>query len=253
MKQIVWLSLIMVSMAHAELQLLDNDDLRAEDGQGGADISLMLSLNHTDAAGTETYQLSNYCITNYKLCRYAIAINNRYDDGSYVDRSGVVHEANGSTAGATLGKKIWLVFKGIQGTVNLQYLGLDGTDLIYLNDSSVSVTKAAIKFSFDPARPILLRNVGFTALSVETDTVDNEGGGNVPGYLAVPTAGTGLQKTTNGKYDYSTAFTAGGRNYNNSSFDHGKDTGFNGINILGNLVVAGSLKVFSCDASHPRC
>ena len=254
MKKLIWLSLMVAGMAHAELQLLDNEDLRAEDGQGGADISLVLSLNHgIDVNGDSTNQISSYCATNYKLCRFAVAINNRYDDGSYIDRLGVVHEADGSTASATVGKKIWLVFKGIQGTVKLQYMGIDGSDLIYLNDSSVSVTKAAIKFSFDPVRPILFRNVGYTALSIETDTVDNEGGGNIPGYLAVTSAGATLKKTTNGKYDYSTSFVVDGRTYNNASFDHGKESGFTGLNMLGNLVVAGSVKVFSCDATHPRC
>jgi hypothetical protein len=39
--------------------------------------------------------------------------------------------------------------------------------------------------SIKETSPILIRNFGFNAMSIETDTVANEGSGNVPGYLAM--------------------------------------------------------------------
>jgi hypothetical protein len=39
--------------------------------------------------------------------------------------------------------------------------------------------------SIKETSPILIRNFGFNAMSIETDTVANEGSGNIPGYLAM--------------------------------------------------------------------
>ncbi len=232
--------LILNSIAHAGLEPMTNEAMQATEGQGGADLSLIVSINHdVDVNGNSTNLLSSYCMTNYQLCRVGLSLNNRNEDGT--------------VTGSATGKKIWLVYKGLQGTINIQKIALDATDLTYTNDTGASVTKAAIQLGFDPEKPILFRNVGYEALSVETDSVANEGANNIPGYLAITTGGATLKKTTNGKYDYSTAFSAGGYNYNSSSFDHGRQTGFTGLMMHGNLVLAGTMKIFSCDANHPRC
>ena len=73
-------------------------------------------------------------------------------------------------------------------------------------------------------------------MSIETDTVANEGSGNMPGYLAA-TTGTGY---SNGKYTV-------------SGFDNGKETGFTGLMMNGNLALNGKVMIFSCDSTHPRC
>jgi len=222
-------TLMIVSMqGYAGLEPLDNQELTEVVGQGGADISLELRLNHGANAAFN-------CDTNaLEYCRIALAINNRYADGSYRDSLGVVRNSAGVVI-PNVGRKQWLVFKGIQGTINVQQLKLDGADLSYNG-----ITKPAIQLSFDPLKPILLRNVGYQSLAIETDTVANEGVGNLPGYLAKGSGGTGSTAFANGKY------TAAG-------FDNGREVGFTGLNINGNLSIAGTLKVFSCDAGHPRC
>lgn len=214
--------------SHAGLEQMDNQALQQVTGQGGADISLQLRLNHDNSA--------NFVCANNELeyCRLALSINNRYADGSYKDSSGVVRNSAGGII-ANVGRKQWLVFKGIQGTINIQEIKLDGTDLTYNG-----IVKPAIQLSFNPLKPIQFRNVGFQSLAIETDTVANEGAGNAPGYLAKGSGGTGTGTYVNGKYT-----TAG--------FDNGREVGFTGLNIHGNLSVAGTLKIFSCDAGHPRC
>jgi hypothetical protein len=109
---------------------------------------------------------------------------------------------------------------------------------VYKNDSNVDQIKAALQVSFKAANPIKIRNFGFNALSIETDTVANEGTGNVPGYLNADkygaTAGTNIKVTT-------------------SVYDQGRETGFMGMMMNGNLALQGNLKVFSCDGSMKRC
>lgn len=227
-------ALLCASMAQAELEILTEEELQRVDGQAGADMSLEMRLNHDTNA-----QLTG--CTNFEYCRLALSLNNRYDDGSYKDSLGVIHENDGSTTGATLGKKFWVVFKQMQGTLNFQEIKLDAVDLApYVGDNAVTVLKPAIQLGFDATKPILIRNFGFQSLSIEIDTVDNEGSGNLPGYLAKGSGGSGSGAYSNGKY------TAAG-------FDNGREVGFMGLNMYGNLSLAGTVKIFSCDANHPRC
>jgi len=239
MKKITLLTALLccTTWSHAALEALDNQAMTDVTGQGGADISLQLRLNHDTNA--------NFVCANNRLeyCRIGLSINNRYADGSYRDSAGVVRTSAGAikTAdGGQVGLKQWLVFKGVQGTINIQKIGLDGADLTYTSKALTPITKPAIQLSFDPLKPIQLRNVGFESLSIETDTVANEGAGNLPGYLAKGSGGTGATAFADGKY------TAAG-------FDNGKEVGFTGLKINGNLSVEGTLKIFSCDAGHPRC
>lgn len=227
--------------SHAALEVLDNQAMTDVTGQGGADISLQLRLNHDTNA--------NFICANNRLeyCRIGLSINNRYADGSYRDSAGVVRTSAGAikTAdGGQVGLKQWLVFKGVQGTINIQKIGLDGADLTYTSKALTPITKPVIQLSFDPLKPIQFRNVGYQSLAIETDTVANEGAGNLPGYLGKgsPTGsgGTGAGAFVDGKYT-----TAG--------FDNGREVGFTGLNINGNLALTGTLKVFGCDANHPRC
>ncbi|MEC7119427.1 MAG: hypothetical protein VXW65_05960 [Pseudomonadota bacterium] len=203
MKRILWLSSLFFSCSvFAALEPLENDVLQAVTGQGGADISLELRLNHD---GNADFVCANDAL---EYCRIALAINNRNHDGT--------------PTGSPTGRKQWLVFKGIQGTINIQEIKLDGTDLTY-----GSTVKPAIQLSYDPLKPILIRNFGYQSLAIETDTVANEGAGNVPGYLA-----TGV--------------------YGGTGFDAGREFGFTGLNMHGNLSLAGTIKIFGCDG-HPRC
>lgn len=191
--------------------------------QGGAEISWLLQLNQSpylDAFknNAPAFQCDN---NNYEYCRLGIQIANRSVDGA----GNHVYDDNVDA------RKQWLVFKKIQGTINLQHLKLTGTDLDIDTDK-----KPAIHLEYDPTRPILFRNVGYEALAIEQDNGPDAGpgGSDTPGFL--------LPVTT---YDPTNA--------PGSVFDHGREQGFTGLNINTNLVVNGSLNMFSCDASHPRC
>ena len=217
-------ALVFSAPLHAALEPLANTDLQQVDGQAGADISLELRLNQTSAGVFDTAGCSSI-----EFCRLGISINNRYDDGSqdtYVSGNRVV---------SATGKKLWLVFKGIQGTINIQQMKLDGADLKYGN-----IIKPAIQLGFDPLKPIQIRNLGFSALSIETDGGVNETG--TSGYLAMGSGGSGANAYSAGRYTDAS-----------NKFDLGRETGFTGLNINGNLSVAGTIKIFSCDGSHPRC
>ena len=224
--------LVLFGTAHAELQTLDNQQLQQVEGQAGATINWTLSLNQTSPGVFDTTTCSDL-----RFCRFAVSSNNRYDDGSYVSNDGTIHKKNGDVTTAT-GRKQWLVFKGLQGTIQIQNMDISGDDLQYTADNNDEKIKAALKVSFKKEYPILIRNLGFSALSIETDTVANEGAGNVSGYFNADkygaTAGPDIKVTT-------------------SVYDQGRETGFTGITMNGNLALQGNLKVFSCDASMKRC
>lgn len=217
------------AFAHADLQPLDNEDLGNIGGQGGAELSWLLQLNHTpwvDATTSPTQDCSNLV-----YCRLAVAFNNRT-----VEADGVTPRDNNT------GRKLWLVFKGIQGTINVQHMKLEGSDITYKQDITTNpdVTKAGARFTFDPQRPILLRNVGFQSLAIERDSEMNEGAGNVPGYLAAGSGGSGAGAYASGKYT-------------SPGFDFNRETGFTGLTMHGNLVLNGSVQMFSCPSNHQRC
>ena len=225
--------LVLFGTAHAELQTLDNQQLQQVEGQAGATINWTLSLNQTSPGVFDTTTCSDL-----RFCRFAVSLNNRYHDGSYVSNDGKIHNADGTVITTATGRKQWLVFKGLQGTIQIQNMDISGDDLQYTADNNDDKIKAALKVSFNKEYPILIRNLGFDALSIETDTVANEGAGNVSGYFNADkygaTAGPDIKVTT-------------------SVYDQGKETGFTGITMNGNLALQGNLKVFSCDASMKRC
>ena len=245
-KNILFSALLLVfGAAHADLQSLNNQQLQQVEGQASAaTIDWTLRLNQKETtAGSGVYTFDTDTCADLRFCRSAVSSNNRYDNGSYIDATGTIRKPDGSAGtAADLGKKQWLVFKGIQGSIQLQKVDIDGTDLLYSSDANMTGTpdqiKAALQVSFKAANPIKIRNFGFNALSIETDTVANEGTGNVPGYLNADkygaTAGTNIKVTT-------------------SVYDQGRETGFMGMMMNGNLALQGNLKVFSCDASMKRC
>ena len=226
-KTMLFASLFIVAFqfSHAELKPLANQELQAVEAQSAATINWSLSLNQT-SPGVFANAAGEYCNgTDVKFCRLAMSSNNR----------------------TTLdGRKQWLVLKGIQGTIGLNNVDIDGVDLLYSSDSNMTGVpdqiKAALQLSIKETSPILIRNFGFNAMSIETDTVANEGSGNIPGYLAMGAGGTGVTAYANGVYTNTT-----------NKFDQGRETGFTGMMMNGNLALQGTLKVFSCDASMKRC
>ena len=212
----------------ADMQPMTDEELQLVDGQAGADLSLEMRLNQLP-----DYSFDTTLCANFEFCRFAMNLNNRNHDGT--------------VTGSATGRKLWLVFKQVQGTIKFQELKLDGSDLApYIGDNSATVQKAAIQLGFDASKPVLIRNFGYQSLAIESDTCTESnlncstGTVNVPGYLAKNSGGSGTGAYTNGKY------TAAG-------FDNGREVGFTGLSINANLALQGTLKIFSCDANHPRC
>ena len=155
---------------------------------------------------------------------------------------------------ANKGRKLWLVFKGLQGTINIQKIGLDAIDLQYTAKTGGStITKPVMQFSFDGTNPIQIRNFGFNALSIEQDT------GTVLSYY--DTSGNLIEGTTTNPQDYGFLKTgtysavpqstgANGTTANN--YDVGREKGFLGLQMNGNLAIDGKVQIFAC-SNHARC
>lgn len=221
------LSLMVFSQSvSAGLERLNDGELHEVEAQAGADIALKLTLNHTANA---TFDTSVCPPDQLQYCRIGISLNNRYHDGSY----DTVDPVTGVRTPSTTGRKDWLVFKGVQGTINIQKLMIDGVDLAIGNGTGGTSVKAAIQLGFDASMPIQIRNFGFQALSLERDDGPNEVG---PGYL------------------HTTKYTAadGAFDANNPVTGTGRERGFIGLNMHGNLAIDGNIKVFGCNG-HPRC
>ncbi|MFP0262725.1 DUF6160 family protein, partial [Acinetobacter baumannii] len=118
------------TVTHAELQTLDNDALQAINGQAGADLSLMLNLNQT-SNGIFDNGSGGVC-ENVEFCHIGLAINKRFVQADTTKPSGWAENSDS-------GNKLWLVFKGVQGTLNIQKMGLDGADLKYLDKSNTEI------------------------------------------------------------------------------------------------------------------
>ena len=241
------LLLMLIGLMSSQLQALEplsDVDLQSVEGQAGADLSLKLILNQnilTDAEllnGTAP-KFDNCGTGNLEFCRLAISPNKRF--------------MNGAIPSDTAGNRLWLVFKGIQGTMNIQKLSLDGADLIYTNDSSQPTIKPAIQLGFDANMPIQIRNYGFSALSIEKDSFISTQ--SDPNILAEPANQTGFGYLNKGSYTATASKTgtvgSGATTANN--YDTGREKGFMGLQMNGNMVLQGKIMMFSCDTSHPRC
>lgn len=212
--------LLLVSTAHAGLVDLDNQELGEINGQGGADLSWTLSLNHkitTDGSLSREYDNCSGASTEY--CRLAISPNNRKDAS---------------------GNMYWLVFKQLQGTLQLEKFQLDGVSI-----GDGTRTALQLRFGIDDKgnylQPLKIRNFGYSALQIEKDS-----GATTTTAASPANKGYLNKKVYGGVDDANTVKTS-------SVFDQGKETGFTGLNIHGNLAIAGTVKVFGCNGSNGRC
>lgn len=243
MKKSVLLILTSVLSVHVmAMEPLSDSDLQLVEGQAGADLSLKLVLNQVNA--NDSYYVTNNA---YKLdsgtggvcaklefCRLALSVNNRYVDA-------------GGAANSVSGNKLWVVFKGIQGTINIQKLGLDGADLVYKDANNTARIKPAIQLSFDATNPIQIRNFGFNALSIEKDDFTSQTNAN--GTVSENSSGA-----TADKYGYLKKTIYDATTAANSLYDQGNETGFMGLRMNGNLALQGKIMMFSCDSSmNKRC
>ena len=217
--------------AHAGLETMSPQELTDAVGQGGADLSWTLSLNHLYAtdmtknaisvldgngnASEVYYSLDpNACGANKQFCRLAIAPNNHVD---------------------ALGNKRWLVFKGIQGTLQIDQFSIDAVTVG--NNSNTAQT--AMQITFYDNKPLKIRNLGFNTLAIETGT----GSGANEGYANTSTYSTYTAKTIQADGTINDVET------NVPTFDRNTEKGFMGLNMHGNLHMSGNLKIFSYNCS----
>ncbi len=232
-------ALLCTSMvSYAGLEVLDQQELTDTVGQGGADLSWTLSLNHVYATDLTKNAISRLdgngnplevfyvldpttCGATKQFCRLAIAPNNHID-------------ANGN--------KKWLVFKGIQGTIQIDKFSIDGTTIINHRNEP----QTAMKISFNDDKPLKIRNLGFATLAIETGTGEgaNEGYANSQTY----------NKFTGRVYQADGTFTQ--QEQDIPLFDKGAEKGFMGLNVHGNMHMNGNLKIFSYNCTggaQSRC
>lgn len=216
-------------IANAQLVGMANDEMTDISGQGGADLSWTLSLNHRyakdlslknisvfDTTGKATEAFYTYSCTDNVFCRLAIAPNNHKD---------------------AAGNKKWLVFKGIQGTLQIDQFSLDGATIINRDGNP----QTALQISFFDDKPLKIRNLGFNTLAVET------GDAGVEGYANNMIYSTYTEKKSDGT-------TVAGLDV--PTFDKNTEKGFMGLNMHGNLHMSGNLKIFSFNctgAGTARC
>ncbi|MFV5264372.1 hypothetical protein ACMUMS_12525 [Acinetobacter courvalinii] len=258
MKKIFALILSLTSsLSYAELQALDNETLQSIRGQGGADLSLKVSLNQnvlTDNA-LLTGTVPTFNCTNLEYCRLAVSVNKRFVQFQSGDSTDVWSLAASDPTSDNKARKLWLVFKGLQGTLNIQKIGLEGVDLNYtkyLNGAaSALMIKPTMQFSFDPTKPIQIRDFGFNALSIEQDKV----------LSYFDASGKLIEETSSDPQDYGFLKTAtysvvqqstGATGTTANNYDTNKETGFMGLKMNGNLAMEGKVQIFAC-SNHARC
>ncbi len=238
-KKVLLILISIIGLNVNAMEALTDQDLQQVEGQAGADLSLKLSLNHNVLTNTQltngTKPTFNCDPAKIQFCRLAISPNKRF--------------MNGTTPSDVTGNRLWLVMKGIQGTINIQKLGLDGTDLVIGN-----VIKPAIQLSFLSSMPIQIRDFGFNSISIEKDGfVSSQSNPNV---LTEPTGQTAYGYLNTGTYTAvaeKTGTVASGATTANL-YDVGKEKGFMGLQMNGNLALQGKMMMFSCDsASNSRC
>jgi len=245
-KTVLFLMTSFISVGVFAMEPMSDTDLQSVEGQAGADLSLKLSLNHTsdfkfdDGIKDGVVVDPGAACKNLAFCHMAISVNKRFvksdpaKPGSFLEDS-------------ISGNKLWVVFKGIQGTLDIQKLGLDGVDLVLKGKDGVERIKPAIQLSFDPNKPLLIRNYGFNSVAIEQDNFTSAMSGD-----NLVTDGS-TSSTPIGDYGYLKTDTYTSANAPNSAYDHGREKGFMGMKMNGNLVMQGKIMMFSCDANHPRC
>ena len=245
-KIIVLLFLLTASSSKAELQALDNQTLQSIQGQGGADLSFKLSLNHNILSDSDLLAgitpTFNCDPARLEYCRLAISVNKRFVQQGSADANDPVWSMAASDPSIdNKGRKLWVVFKGLQGTLNIQKLGLDAVDLEYLPKTGTgTVIKPAMQFTFDSSKPIQIRNFGFNALEGTSTNPQDYGFLKTGTFSAVPQS-TGVIGTSSPI----TVTTA-------NNYDTGREKGFIGLQMNGNLAIDGKVQIFAC-SNHARC
>ena len=203
--------------AHAALSTLTNEELASVEGQStGVQLGLELRINQVNAgAGTAGALIPACAGANVVFCRLGIQLNSQPN---------------------------WLLFKGLNGYINIPNVVLYGADLSQLpvaqgGDPTKLQSAIAINVAFPDAThntAIQFRNVGYT-LGVAVNSNQTFGTlsalDNQKAYLSLTSAGV------LGPPPVYPATAA--------AYDVGKETGVMGITMNGNLNVGGTLYVFA--------
>jgi hypothetical protein len=213
---------VCVTPAYAALEAYTDSDLSHVDGQAGiydataASISLGLELRlNMDKTSGGVY--SNICASGEVACNIGLSFNNRF---------------------TATNRKDWLVFKNVTGSINVPEIKISGQN-VDISNSTTANLKPALTLTMSSANPIIIKQLGFESLAVETDSqaeVDASGNlnlSNLTGYR-VATLAAPLGSATN-------------------VFDAGKFTGFIGLDITASIKVNGNIKIFSCTRSATGC
>lgn len=262
MKKIVVMcaSLLASVSAFAALEPLDNQALASVDGQAGGALALELDLRLNAADnGTPSNPLDDrpltaageLCAVNPVACRLALRVN-----------------TNAATP------QSWLVLKGLSLSLRIPELLLETTDVMYNAKTTNTPTYVSgVKASLGNSAGTLTYSGGKLIsntkplginLSVESISFENNhravtGGGTYVGASvtnnngvvsgAAPTLTGGTAGGTGtGAYGTDGRYTAAA-----GAFDQGKEVGFLGLAIKGNIAMNGSVTTFACTGTHPRC
>lgn len=239
MKTIAMMTATMLALpAHAVLQSVDDLELSTMNGQAspaviaydtgapklilGLDLRLNLdpdgTIGQTDGTlGAADGSLDNICPSGQVACNIGIAFNNRYSSGN---------------------KKDWLVFKNVTGSISIPHIDLTG-QLVNVSSTGTANNRSALALRIEKTNPIVIKQLGFESLAVETDSAAEVvaggalNGSNVAGYrnnaLAAPLGDT------------------------NNVFDAGKFRGFVGLDITASLAVNGTFKIYNCVRDVSGC
>ncbi|WP_410210976.1 hypothetical protein [Aquirhabdus sp.] len=217
------LSCLVIMPVHAALSTLTNEELAAVEGQStGVQLGLELRINQVNAGTGNAGALLPACAgNNVVFCRLGVQFNNQPN---------------------------WLLFKGLNGYINIPNVVLYGADLSQLptsqgGDPSKLQSAIAINVAFPDAThntAIQFRNVSYT-LGVAVNSNQSFGtlsaSDNQNSYLSLvggnPTPPV-YQNTNSAAANYSAA-----------AYDVGKETGVMGVTMNGNLNVGGTLYVFA--------
>jgi hypothetical protein len=188
----------------------------------GIDFRLNLDPDGYGGAAVDG-KLENVCNSSASVvaCNIGVAFNNRFTNVSGVLR------------------KDWLVFKNVTGSISIPEVIISGQEVY--TDVAGTIRKPALNLKFDGTKPIIIKQLGFESLAVETDSAaEVDGSGNLnPSNLA--------------GYRVATLSPSATANGDTNNFDAGKATGFIGLDMTAKIAINGNIKIFSCTRSATGC
>lgn len=229
MKTIAMITATMLALpAHAVLQSVNDVELSAVNGQASPAViaydtgapklilglDLRLNLDPDGTLNAADGRLDNICPSGQVACNIGIAFNNRYTNGNQKD---------------------WLVLKNVTGSISIPRIDLTG-QLVNVSSTATANNRSALALRIEKTNPIVIKQLGFESLAVETDSA------------AEVVAGGALNGSNVAGYRNNAVINESG-----NTFDNGKFRGFVGLDITASLAVNGTFKVYNCVRSANGC